>query len=92
LATAISSYTRSTTTTKEDQIRELNRKVNGIVDFCMNSLPNGIPECDNRLKVIMNEVCSTSINNNLDACHNGRVDQYYRVRGEVKMTGNKTSQ
>jgi hypothetical protein len=63
------------------QQQDTNTQLNNVVDFCMKSLPNGIPECDNQLRDLVNSICNSNDNkDNLDACHNGRVDQYYKVR------------
>jgi hypothetical protein len=61
---------------------QLNDKINQIVDICTRSLPNGIPACDSQLRDGINKVCES--NNKLDACHDGRVDQYYRIRNQSK--------
>jgi hypothetical protein len=61
---------------------DINTKLNNIVDFCMKSLPSGIPECDNQLRDVVNSVCNDN-RGNLDACSDGRVDQYYKVRAEA---------
>ena len=64
------------------QQQDTNTQLNNVVDFCMKSLPNGIPECDSQLREIVNSVCNNN-KDNLDACHDGKVDQYYRARAEV---------
>ena len=66
-----------------NNITLLNARLNNVVDFCINSLPKGMPACDNQLRFIVNQVCEkTNGQQILDACHNGKVDQYYKVRGE----------
>ncbi|MGB6530545.1 MAG: hypothetical protein WBF33_20765 [Candidatus Nitrosopolaris sp.] len=57
---------------------QINARLNGIVDFCMKSLPVGIKPCDNQLKNIVTQICARI--GELDACHDGKVDQYYKVR------------
>jgi len=70
---------------------ELNARLNSILDFCLNSLPNGIQACDRQLKNVVTDVCGAN-NGRLDACHNGKVDQYYvaRAAGATKSAINKT--
>jgi hypothetical protein len=70
---------------------ELNTRLNSILDFCLNALPNGIQACDKQLKNLVTEVCATN-NGRLDACHNGKVDQYYVARAAAvsKSAINKT--
>lgn len=58
---------------------ELNSQVNSIVDSCMQTLPQGLPECDAQLREIVDQVCAQEPS--LDACTDGRVDEYYRIRG-----------
>ena len=69
---------------------DLNARLNSILDFCLNSLPNGIHACDRQLKNVVTEVCAAN-NGKLDACHNGKVDQYYvGLTGGSKSAINKT--
>jgi peptidoglycan hydrolase CwlO-like protein len=63
----------------------LNDRINNAVDSCLKSLPKGTPACDGQLGPALNKICSEENNNNnnngqLDACHNGKVAQYYKVR------------
>lgn len=62
-------------------LEEFNAQVNGFVDSCMQTLPEGIPECDEQLRSIVTEVCEAQPS--LDACTDGRVDEYYRARDMV---------
>jgi hypothetical protein len=48
-------------------------------EFCIQSLPDGIPECDSQLSEMVANTCKDN-NNNLDACRNDKVNQYYRMR------------
>jgi hypothetical protein len=59
--------------------RDINTQLNRIVDFCMESLPAGIPECDGQLREMVDNSCRAT-DNSLDACRNNKVDQYYRAR------------
>jgi|GEM_PF-1856060 hypothetical protein len=68
----------------------LNTRLSDIVDFCLKYLPNGIQACDKQLKNVVTEVCAAN-NGVLDACHNGKVNQYYVARAaEVSRFINKT--
>src|SRR3954454_24570422 len=89
LVRPISVYTRSSPPAPSIKQAEaqLNDKINQILDICTRSLPNGIPACDNQLRDGINKVYES--NNKLDACHDGRVNQYYRIRNESKITINR---
>jgi hypothetical protein len=94
LVGAVSLYNRSSSsapTTIGVNQSELNARLNSILDFCLNSLPNGLQACDRQLKNVVTEVCAAN-NGALDACHNGKVDQYYvaRAAGVTKSATNKT--
>ncbi|PWU82750.1 MAG: hypothetical protein DLM72_00100 [Candidatus Nitrosopolaris wilkensis] len=95
LVGAVSLYNRSSSNAPATTIglnqSELNARLNSILDFCLNSLPNGIQACDRQLKNVVTDVC-TANNGRLDACHNGKVDQYYvaRAAGVRKSAINKT--
>jgi hypothetical protein len=93
LVGAVSLYNRSSSsapTTIGVNQSELNARLNSILDFCLNSLPNGLQACDRQLKNLVTEVCAAN-NGRLDACHNGKVDQYYvaRAAGVTKSAINK---
>jgi hypothetical protein len=60
---------------------ELNGIVNQMVDYCFASLPNKDPSCTS-LRQEVAESCA-SAENNLDACKDGRVDQYYSLLSQV---------
>jgi hypothetical protein len=81
LVVALSLYNRSSSNAPSTISNQsgLNIRLNTILEFCMRSLPNGIPACDKQLKDLVTQVC-TANNGELDACHNGKVDQYYVVR------------
>ena len=94
LVGAVSLYNRSSSsapTTIGVNQSELNARLNSILDFCLNSLPNGLQACDRQLKNVVTEVCAPN-NGALDACHNGKVDQYYvaKAAGVTKSATNKT--
>jgi flagellar basal body-associated protein FliL len=84
VAGAMSYFNRSSSTANNNQIL-LNERVNNIVDFCINSLPNGTTMCDSRLGPLLNKICNGENNTaqqSLDACHDGKVAQYYKVRND----------
>jgi hypothetical protein len=91
LVSAISFYTRSPAPSPPINQAEANDKINRILDICIRSLPNGIPACDDpRLRDGIHKVCESN-NNKLDACHDGKMDQYYRIRNEAKNTINNNN-
>jgi flagellar basal body-associated protein FliL len=84
VAGAMSYFNRSSSTANNNQIL-LNERVNNIVDFCINSLPNGTTMCDSRLGPLLNKICNGENNTaqqSLDACHDGKMAQYYKVRND----------
>ena len=93
LVGAISLYNRASTVTPNaiENQSILNTRLNTIVDFCMNSLPKGVQACDNQLKDLVSQVCSAN-KEQLDACHNGKVNLYYEARSaeQSKKINNKT--
>jgi hypothetical protein len=78
LVGAISLYNRSSSNVPAVNESQINARLNGVVDFCMKSLPVGIKSCDNQLKNLVSQICASI--GVLDACHNGKVDQYYNTR------------
>jgi hypothetical protein len=93
LVGALSLYNRSSLSAPPTISNQsgLNVRLNTILDFCLKSLPNGIQACDKQLKDLIAQVCAAN-NGELDACHNGKVDQYYVARAaEVSRSAiNKT--
>jgi hypothetical protein len=89
----ISLYNRSTLSTANNpsnSVIGLNTRLNNVVSFCMNSLPSGIKACDNELRSLVSQVC-VSTNGQLDACHNGLVDQYYKIRAQQEVKAKNTT-
>lgn len=81
LVGAISLYNRSSSNAPAPigvNQSQINARLNGVVDFCMKSLPIGIKPCDKQLKDVVTQICASV--GELDACHDGKVDQYYKVR------------
>jgi hypothetical protein len=77
VAGASTLFTGTPSTRVERQ--DINIQLNSVVDFCLKSLPGGTPECDNQLGEVVVSTCKAN-NNNLDACMNDRVNQYYTMR------------
>jgi hypothetical protein len=77
VAGASTLFTGTPSTRVERQ--DINIQLNSVIDFCLNSLPKGTPECDNQLGEVVVSTCKAN-NNNLDACMNDRVTQYYTMR------------
>jgi hypothetical protein len=67
-----------TPSTKVEE-QDINTQLNSVVEFCIQSLPDGIPECDSQLSEMVANTCKDN-NDNLDACRNDKVNQYYRIR------------
>ena len=74
-ATTLFTGTPSTRVERQD----INFQINSVIDFCLKSLPEGTPECDNQLGEVVVSTCKAN-NNDLDACMNDRVNQYYTMR------------
>ena len=78
------SATTTTTTTTNNNQTLLNARINNVVNFYINSLPNGTSACDNQLGPVVNRICSEDINARqaLDSCHDGKITQYYKTRND----------
>jgi hypothetical protein len=77
VAGASTLFTGTPSTRVERQ--DINIQLNSVIDFCLKSLPEGTPECDNQLVEVVVSTCKAN-NNDLDACMNDRVNQYYTMR------------
>ena len=76
---AISFYTRQPSPSNAIQSKEeLNSAVNAAVKHCIDSLPAGTPDCDSKLKDSITSLCTQD--SELDACRDGKVEQYYKAR------------
>lgn len=76
---AITFYSRRPSPSNAVQSREeLNSVVNAAVKHCIDSLPAGTPDCDSQLRDSVAGLCAQD--SGLDACRDGKVDQYYRAR------------
>jgi hypothetical protein len=79
VAGAISFYSRPSTTNDNKML--LNARLNSVVNFCIQSLPNGTAVCDGQLAAAVNKICEENKGQmSLDACHDGKVNQYYKNR------------
>jgi flagellar basal body-associated protein FliL len=73
-------------------VSALNARINEAVNSCMQSLPTGAPTCDTQLASVIYKICSPQNNNEqqrsqIDACHDGKVVQYYKIRNaEIAKT------
>lgn len=91
VAGAVSYFNRSSTTTTNNQA-SLNARIDNVVDFCLKSLPLGTPPCDSQLGPVLNRICSgENAQQSLDACHDGKVTQYYKVRNNEIAKVNKSN-
>ena len=80
---ALTFYARQPSPSSAIRSREqLNSVINAAVKQCIDSLPAGNPDCDAHLKDTVANVCAQD--NGLDACHDGKVDQYYKARPQAK--------
>jgi hypothetical protein len=77
----------------EAEIREttlqLNAATNALVDECLKTLPSGSPSCET-MKSTISEACQTA-SNQLDACNDGRVEQYYTIRNTASMSASSSA-
>jgi flagellar basal body-associated protein FliL len=80
-----------------NDVAALNAKISGAVSSCMQSLPAGTPQCDMQLGSVIERICSPQNTNEqqrsqIDACHDGKVLQYYQIRNaQITKSGNTTS-
>ena len=77
-----------------NDVSALNARINGAVNSCMQTLPAGTPTCDTQLVSVVDKICSPQSTNEqqrsqIDACHDGKVVLYYKIRNaEVMKTRN----
>lgn len=57
---------------------ELNLALNAAIQDCIASLPDGTDSCDAQLQDSVRNLCMQD--SQLDACHDGKVEQYYKAR------------
>ena len=81
VAGAISFYNRSpNTNNNNNNIPLINARLNSVVSFCLKSLPKGYAACDSQLSPAVSKICAEHAGQPIDACRDGKVDQYYRIR------------
>jgi hypothetical protein len=83
VAGAISFYNRSPNTNNNNDnnnIPLINARLNSVVSFCLKSLPKGYAACDSQLSPAVSKICAEHAGQPIDACRDGKVDQYYRIR------------
>ncbi|HEY7573363.1 MAG TPA: hypothetical protein VH796_18545 [Nitrososphaeraceae archaeon] len=81
VAGAISFYNRApSTNNNSDSIPLINSRLNSVVNFCLKSLPKGYAACDGQLGPAVDKICSDHAGQPIDACSDGKVAQYYKVR------------
>ena len=60
-----------------------------MVNFCLKSLPKGYAACDSELSPAVSKICAEHIGQPIDACSDGKVAQYYKIRSS-EMAKNST--
>jgi hypothetical protein len=79
-----------------NDVSAINARLNGAVDSCMQTLPTGTTTCDTQLGPVFDKICnpqstSDQQRSQIDACHDGKVLQYYQIRNaEIIKTRNST--
>ncbi|MGC2382030.1 MAG: hypothetical protein WA631_02840 [Nitrososphaeraceae archaeon] len=58
----------------------INARLNSVVNFCLKSLPKGYATCDSQLSPAVSKICAEHIGQPIDACSDGKVAQYYKIR------------
>jgi len=76
---ALTFYSRAPPMPSVQTFSDLNSQLNTLVSGCIQSLPNGTQECDTHLNEVVSKLCQQS-NDSLDACNDGKVQQYYQKR------------
>jgi flagellar basal body-associated protein FliL len=78
-----------------NDVLALNARINGAVNSCMQTLPAGTTTCDTQLGSLVDKICNPQSTNEqqrsqIDACHDGKVLQYYKIRNaEIVKTRNR---
>ena len=90
VAGAVSFFNKPPTNPNNSNNAFVNARLNQVVDFCLRSLPNGTSVCDSELLPVVNKLCNEDgARGIMDACTDGRVQQYYKARD---VANNKTIQ
>ena len=85
VAGAISFYNRAPSSNNNNNnngnnIPLINSRLNSVVNFCLKSLPKGYAACDGQLGPAVEKLCADHAGQPIDACSDGKVAQYYKVR------------
>jgi hypothetical protein len=81
VAGAISFYNRApSANTDNNNIPLINARLNSVVNFCLKSLPKGYAACDSQLSPAVSKICAEHTGQPIDACSDGKVAQYYKIR------------
>lgn len=81
VAGAISFYNRPpSTNNNSNNIPLINARLNSVVNFCLKSLPRGYAACDSQLSPAVSRICADHAGQPIDACSDGKVAQYYKIR------------
>ena len=90
IAGAISFYNRApSANTDNNNIPLINARLNSVVNFCLKSLPKGYADCDSELSPAVSKICAEHTGQPIDACSDGKVAQYYKIRSS-EMAKNST--
>jgi len=87
VAGTLSFLNRAPTSANNSNNAFVNARLNQVVDFCLRSLPNGTSICDSELLPVVNKLCTQDgARGMIDACTDGRVQQYYKARDIANKT------
>ena len=90
VAGTVSFFNKPSTSANNSNNAFVNDRLNQVIDFCLRSLPNGTSICDSELLPVVNKLCTQdAARRMMDACTDGKVQQYYEARG---IANNKTIQ
>jgi hypothetical protein len=90
VAGTVSFFNKPSTSANNSNNAFVNDRLNQVIDFCLRSLPNGTSVCDSELLPVVNKLCTQdAARRMMDACTDGKVQQYYEARG---IANNKTIQ
>lgn len=91
VAGAISFYNRppNANNNNSNNIPLINARLNSVVNFCLKSLPKGYAACDSQLSTAVSNICAEHVGQPIDACSDGKVAQYYKIRS-TEITKNST--
>ena len=80
-AGTVSFFNKPPTSSSNSNNAFVNARLNQVIDFCLRSLPNGTSVCDSELSPVVYKLCAKEgARAAMDACTDGRVQQYYTAR------------